>query len=57
MLDSGMNIYEAIPILAAYVGHVNLIDTEKYIHLTTNEHDSFVKREEALSSLIPKAVL
>jgi integrase len=57
MLDSGMSVYEAVPILAAYVGHVNLVDTEKYIHLTVNEYDSFINREQALSPLIPKVAV
>lgn len=54
MLDSGMNIYTAIPILAAYVGHVNYLDTEKYIHFTEQGHTDFVKQESALGSLIPE---
>ncbi len=54
MLDSGMNIYSAIPILAAYVGHVNYIDTEKYIHFTEQGHENFIKLESALGSIFPE---
>jgi integrase len=54
MLDSGMSIYVAAPILSAYVGHVNLIDTEKYIHLTENSYDDFIRKEGNLKSLIPE---
>ena len=57
MLASGMGLYEAIPILAAYVGHVNYADTEKYIHLTRTNHEKFVSAETALATLIPKAVI
>lgn len=56
MLASGMSAYEAVPILAAYVGHVNYVDTEKYIHLTRAGHESFVAAESALGTIIPKAV-
>ena len=54
MLGSGMDVYTAIPILAAYVGHVNYIDTEKYIHFTEQGHESFVKKESSLGSLFPE---
>lgn len=54
MLDSGMDLYVAVPVLASYVGHVNLIDTERYIHLTEHGYDEFVHREEALKTMIPE---
>lgn len=53
MLASGTNLYVAVPILAAYVGHVNLIDTERYIHLTEYGFDDFIQKESGLQSLIP----
>ena len=48
MLHSGMNIYTAIPLLAAYVGHVNYMDTEKYIHFTEQGHTDFLQKESSL---------
>lgn len=54
MLESGMNLYTAVPILAAYVGHVNLSDTERYIHLTENGYSDFIRKESRLRSLIPE---
>jgi len=54
MLSTGMNLYTAVPILAAYVGHVNLSNTEHYIHLTRHGYDSFLRSESALESLIPE---
>ena len=54
MLGSGMDVYTAIPILAAYVGHVNYMDTEKYIHFTEQGHEDFVKKEAALGNLFPE---
>lgn len=56
MLASGMGVYEAVPILAAYVGHVNYTDTEKYVHLTRAGHRSFVESESALGAMIPRVV-
>ena len=54
MLDEGMNIYTAVPILAAYVGHVNYADTEKYIHFTEQDHADFILKEAFLGTLIPE---
>lgn len=54
MLDSGMDLYVAVPVLASYVGHVNLTDTERYIHLTEHGYDEFVRREGSLKTLIPE---
>ena len=56
MLDSGMNIYTAIPILAAYVGHVNYMDTEKYIHFTERGHKDFIEKETSLGSIFPEVI-
>ena len=54
MLESGMDVYTAVPILAAYVGHVNYMDTEKYIHFTEQGHEDFVKKEASLGNLFPE---
>lgn len=54
MLSSGMDVYTAIPILAAYVGHVNYMDTEKYIHFTEQGYEDFVKKEASLGNLFPE---
>ena len=56
MLASGMNIYTAIPILAAYVGHVNYMDTEKYIHFTERGHKDFIEKEASLGSIFPEVI-
>ena len=49
-----MDLYVAVPVLASYVGHVNLTDTERYIHLTEHGYDEFLRREGALKTLIPE---
>ena len=54
MLDEGMNIYTAVPILAAYVGHVNYADTEKYIHFTEQDYEHFISKESFLGMIIPE---
>ncbi len=54
MLSSGLDLQVAVPILSAYMGHVNLKDTEKYIHLTEHGYDEFIHNERALKALIPE---
>lgn len=54
MLDSGMDVYTAIPILAAYVGHVNYADTERYIHFTEQGYEDFIKKEASLGNIFPE---
>ena len=54
MLESGMDVYTAVPILAAYVGHVNYMDTEKYIHFTEQGHEDFIQKESSLGKLFPE---
>lgn len=54
MLSSGMDLYTALPILAAYVGHVNFRDTEIYIHFTESGYQDFLEKEDSLRKLIPE---
>ncbi len=54
LLISGMDIYVAVPILAAYVGHVNFRDTEAYIHFTEIGYGDFQKKQASLQALIPE---
>ena len=54
LLSSGMDQYVAIPLLAAYVGHVNLADTERYVHLTEHGYDQFMLAQNQLGELIPE---
>ena len=56
MLESGMDVYTAVPILAAYVGHVNYMDTEKYIHFTERGHKDFIEKEASLGSVFPEVI-
>lgn len=54
LMKSGMDIYTAVPILAAYVGHVNFRDTESYIHFTEMDYGAFQKKQAPLETLIPE---
>ena len=54
MLSAAMDFYTAVPILAAYVGHVNFRDTERYIHFTDSGYHDFFAKEDSLRKLIPE---
>jgi hypothetical protein len=49
-----MDIYTAVPILAAYVGHVNFRDTEAYIHFTEIDYGAFQEKQASLLGLLPE---
>ena len=34
MTDSGLDMYVALPVLSAYLGHKTIFATEKYVRLT-----------------------
>ncbi|MCL2776119.1 MAG: tyrosine-type recombinase/integrase [Oscillospiraceae bacterium] len=54
MLATGMNLYTAVPILAAYVGHVDFRDTESYIHFTESSYKELLEKQEPLRKIIPE---
>lgn len=54
MLRSGMDLYTALPIIGAYVGHTNLRDVEKYVHLTGISIEVFNSRQATLENLLPE---
>lgn len=54
LLESGMDVYTAVPILASYVGHVNYRDTEAYIHFTELEYEKFQEAQSGLRYIIPE---
>lgn len=47
MLNLGMDLYTTVPILTAYLGHVNLTDTERYI-----QYDEFLSSQSSKNTPI-----
>ena len=53
----GMDVYTAIPLIAAYVGHTNLYDTEKYLHLPEFNYSDIVKvGHSVIAHAIPEVI-
>jgi len=57
MLRRGLDVYEAFPILSAYIGHVYLESTESYVRLTSVMYPELVKKSNKIcSSIFPEIV-
>jgi len=57
MLRRGLDIYEAFPILSAYIGHVYLESTEAYVRLTSIMYPELIKKSNKIcSSLFPEII-
>jgi integrase/recombinase XerD len=55
MKNKGRDVYTSTPLLSAYLGHTNMIDTEKYIHLTAFEFGNFIAdASNLLNGVIPE---
>jgi integrase len=55
MKNKGQDVYVSAPVLSAYLGHTNMIDTEKYIHLTAFEFGNFITDSSSLlKGVIPE---
>ena len=55
--EEGMDVYTAIPLIAAYVGHTNLQDTERYLHLPEFEFSDIVKAgQSVLINAVPEVI-
>lgn len=48
MVQQGMDIYCALPILSAYLGHRTIESTEKYVRLVPAFHESIIRSMESM---------
>ena len=44
MIDNGMDMYVALPILSTYLGHKSIMATERYLRLTVSMYPSIEKK-------------
>lgn len=52
MIREDMDIYAALPLLAACLGHKTLTATEKYVRLTCSEHPDLLQQSSSLNNFI-----
>lgn len=55
MIDSGMDMYVALPILSTYLGHKTILATERYVRLTVELYPYISKKwEEKFNAVFGK---
>jgi integrase len=55
--EEGMDVYTAVPLIAGYVGHTNLQDTERYLHLPQFDFCDIVKAgQSVIANAVPEVI-
>ena len=52
MAEQGRDVYVALPLLSAFMGHANIYDTEYYLRFLPSAHRSLVEREAPISHAV-----
>lgn len=52
MTKAGRDIYCSLPILATFMGHIKVIDTEHYLRLTQEMYPDLIKMDSSITSSI-----
>ena len=52
MVDSGLDLYHAIPLLSTYLGHRAIESTEKYVRLTAEVYPGLIKDIEKIGDYV-----
>lgn len=52
MVAQGRDVYVALPLLSAFMGHANIYDTEYYLRLLPSAHRALVEREAPVSRVV-----
>jgi hypothetical protein len=54
MVEKGVDLYSALPVLSVYLGHKNVYATEKYLRMTAEVHPEIISQlETAYGRLLP----
>lgn len=52
MIETGIDLYQAIPLLSTYLGHRTIESTEKYVRLTAEMHPGLLKDVESVCNFV-----
>ena len=52
MVGQGRDVYVALPLLSAYMGHANIYDTEYYLRVLPSAHRALVEQEAPISRAV-----
>jgi len=54
LVREGLDIYCALPLISAFLGHKNIISTEAYVRLTQEMFPDLIKMESVTSHVFPE---
>jgi site-specific recombinase XerD len=52
MVDKGMDIYCALPVLSTYLGHSSVSATSQYVRLTQDMFPEIVEKASAIAAFV-----
>lgn len=52
MVGQGWDVYVALPLLSAFMGHANIYDTEYYLRFLPSAHRALVEKESPISDAV-----
>lgn len=52
MIETGIDLYQAMPLLSTYLGHRTVESTEKYVRLTAEMHPGLLKDVESVCEFV-----
>lgn len=52
MVERGRDVYVALPLLSAFMGHANIYDTEYYLRFLPSAHSALVEQEAPVSHAV-----
>lgn len=52
MVEQGRDVYVALPLLSAFMGHANIYDTEYYLRFLPSAHRTLLEREAPISRAV-----
>ena len=52
MVERGRDVYVALPLLSAFMGHANIYDTEYYLRFLPSAHRALVEQEASISHAV-----
>lgn len=57
LTQSGMDIYASLPLLATFIGHKKILDTENYLRLTQEMYPELIKMNSEVTNQIYSCIL
>lgn len=56
MAKAGKDIYSSLPVLATFMGHLHVKDTEYYVRITRDMYPEFIKQDLSVTAAIREII-